>query len=78
VTKPGDDGIIEHDPLAEEADLLTLREARARVTEELHRIRRQLAALEGATSAGGDLAAARARLEHLERVLARLSAGPPA
>jgi hypothetical protein len=78
MTEPGDGGSIEHDPLAEEADLLTLREARARVAEELRRITQQLAALEGAPSADGDLAAARARREHLERVLARLSAGPPA
>lgn len=75
MTEPRD-GIVEHDPLAEEADLLTLREARARVAEELGRVRRQLAALEGDPSADGDLAAARARRERLERALARLS-GPP-
>jgi hypothetical protein len=77
MTEPHD-GVIEHDPLAEEADLLTLREARARLTEELRSVRRQLAALEGTPSAGAELAATRARRDHLEQALARFSAGPPA
>jgi hypothetical protein len=74
VTEPDGQTPIEHDPLAEEADLLTMREARARVTEELRIVRQQVAELERASPANDDLKAMRARREHLERTAARLGA----
>jgi regulator of sirC expression with transglutaminase-like and TPR domain len=75
MTEPDDETAVEHDPLAEEADLLTIREARARVTEELREVRRRLAALEDDPSATEDPAAVRARMEHLERAVARFDVG---
>jgi hypothetical protein len=74
MTEPDDEAAVQHDPLAEEADLLTIREARARIIEELRSVRRQLAALEGNPAAAGDLAAVRARAEHLEGAVARFRA----
>jgi hypothetical protein len=65
--QPADDEVIEHDPLAEEADLLTTVEANARVRELLRDTRRELAEL--TASGAGDL-----ELAHLREKLAQIEA----
>jgi hypothetical protein len=65
--QPADDDVIEHDQLAEEADLLTTVEANARVRELLRDTRRELAEL--TASGAGDL-----ELAHLREKLAQIEA----
>jgi len=66
-----DDQIIEHDQLAEEADLLTTLEANARVRQLLRDTRREIADLtvKGATDL--ELAHLREKLSQVEQALAR-------
>lgn len=65
--QPTGDEVIEHDRLAEEADLLTTVEANVRVRELLRDTRRELAEL--TASGAGDL-----ELAHLREKLAQIEA----
>lgn len=65
--QPTDDYVIQHDRLAEEADLLTTVEANVRVRELLRDTRRELAEL--TASGAGDL-----ELAHLREKLAQIEA----
>jgi hypothetical protein len=68
-----DDAVPQHDPLAEEMDLITFQEADARLYEELARTRSLIERLSAATAPDQEeLAAQQGRLEALERVLLRL------
>ncbi|ROO88029.1 hypothetical protein EDD29_5682 [Actinocorallia herbida] len=61
-------GDAEHDPLADEADLLTIKEARARVVDEIRETERLLE-----TSAGPRRESLNRRLEALKRADARFT-----
>ncbi|ETB36101.1 hypothetical protein N602_25070 [Mycobacterium avium subsp. hominissuis 10-5606] len=65
--QPADDEVIEHDPIAEEHDLLTTLEANARVRELLRDTRRELVEL--TASGAGDLEVA-----HLKEKVAQIEA----
>jgi hypothetical protein len=74
--QPADDEVIEHDRLAEEADLLTSLEANARVRELLRDTRRDLAELT-ATGAGDlELAHLQEKLAQIEAAMRRYPSGP--
>ncbi|WP_328354935.1 hypothetical protein OG976_24570 [Mycobacterium sp. NBC_00419] len=65
----------EHDPLAEEMDLITFQEADARLYRELVRTREVIARLRDAAEVDHDeIAAQQTRLEALGRVRGRISA----
>jgi hypothetical protein len=67
---PSDDR-IEHDRLAEEADLLTTLEANARVRELLRETHREIAELTSAGAAESQLVGPREKLAQLEAALKR-------
>jgi hypothetical protein len=60
----------EHDPLAEDLDLLTSKEGVARLYDELVATRELAASLDGASDPGG-LGEARARIRNLEEAIER-------
>jgi hypothetical protein len=65
----------EHDPLAEDVDLLTSKEGIARLYDELVATRNLVAELEQSRPEGSELAAARDRAQDLEEALARARKG---
>ena len=73
--QPGDDKVIEHDPLAEEADLLTTVEANARVRELLRDTRRELAELTASGAGDLELAHLREKLAQIEAAIKRYPGG---
>ncbi|KKD06668.1 hypothetical protein [Streptomyces sp. WM6386] len=66
---------VEHDPLSEEADLLTIREAQARVTERIRDLRQELQTLRDGGAHPVELEAVRGRLDHLVKAAERLGVG---
>ena len=65
---------VQHDPAAEDLDLLTVLEAKARIQDEVRRSRERVAGLESAgADPNGELGAARARLRALETTADRLA-----
>jgi len=71
---PGD-GVIEHDPVAEENDLLTTLEANARVRELVRDTRREIAELTARGAGDLELAQLREKLAQAEAALARYPSG---
>jgi hypothetical protein len=63
---PGGLGLPEHDPLADEQDLLTVLEAAARLHDELGETRARLAGAESGGAPPGRIEALRRRIEVLE------------
>lgn len=61
----------EHDPLAEDLDLLTVKEAAARLYDELVAVRDRAAELERSGGDPGELAEARERLANLQDAVRR-------
>jgi len=74
--QPADDEVIEHDRLAEEADLLTTQEAHARVRELLRDTRRELAELTASGAGDLELAHLREKLAQVEAAIRRYPSGP--
>lgn len=70
-TSPTSDDDIEHDQLAEEADLLTTLEANARVRELLRDTRRQVDDLIASGASDLELAAPKEKLAQIEAALKR-------
>ena len=66
-----DDDRLEHDQLAEEADLLTTLEANTRVRELLRDTRRQIETLTADGASDLELAAPREKLDQIEAALQR-------
>ncbi|MGX1675486.1 hypothetical protein [Streptomyces sp. NPDC055400] len=66
---------VEHDPLSEDADLLTIREARARITERIRDLRQELETLRDGGAPPVELEAVRGRLNHLIKAAERLGVG---
>jgi hypothetical protein len=66
-----DDEVIEHDRLAEEADLLTTLEANARVRELLRDTRREVAELTANGAGDLELADLREKLAQIEAAIRR-------
>lgn len=64
---------VQHDPAAEDLDLLTVLEAQARIREEVRLSQERVAALEAAAAPAPELAAARSRLRALESTVERLA-----
>ncbi|CDO31230.1 hypothetical protein [Mycolicibacterium porcinum] len=71
-----DDGVIEHDPVAEEHDLLTTLEANARVRELIRDTRREIAVLAAGGAGDLELAHLREKLTQAEAALSRYPTGP--
>ncbi len=69
--KPTDDETIEHDRLADEADLLTTLEANARVRELLRDTRRELAELTASGACDLELVHLREKLAQIEAAIRR-------
>jgi hypothetical protein len=67
-----DEIAVEHDPAAEDLDLLTVLEARARIIEEVRLSRELVMRLAGDGGRADELGAARARLHNLEQAIERL------
>jgi hypothetical protein len=63
---PSDLEAPEHDPIADEQDLLTVKEAAARLNDQLGTVRAELAEAESAGAPSGRLAALRHRIDTLE------------
>lgn len=70
-----DDGVIEHDPVAEEHDLLTTLEANARVRELVRNTRREIADLTAGGAGDLELAQLREKLAQAEAALSRYPTG---
>lgn len=70
-----DDEVIEHDRLAEEADLLTALEANARVRELVRDIRREIAELSARGASDLELIQLKEKLARAEAALARYPSG---
>lgn len=68
---PADLGRPEHDPIADEQDLLTVLEAAARLHDELGETRTRLATAESGGAPPGRIEALRRRIEVLERGIER-------
>ncbi|WP_432194237.1 hypothetical protein [Streptomyces sp. bgisy027] len=66
---------VEHDQLSEEADLLTIREAQARVAERIRDLRQELETLQHGGAGSIELEAVRGRLDHLMEAAERLGLG---
>ncbi|BBX17056.1 hypothetical protein CRI77_11625 [Mycolicibacterium duvalii] len=71
---PGDE-VIEHDPVAEENDLLTTLEANARVRELVRDIRREIAELSAGGAGDLELAQLYEKLAQAEAALSRYPSG---
>ena len=78
MTAPGDgrfDEVIEHDRLAEEADLLTTLEANARVRELLRDTKREIAELTARGAGDLELAQLNEKLAQIEAAIKRYPGG---
>jgi len=71
-TSTGDGPAVRHDPAAEDLDLLTVLEARARILEELQASRQLVRQLAADSGRAAELAAAQARLARLAETIERL------
>lgn len=69
-----DDAAPQHDPLAEEMDLITFQEADARLHEEIGRTRQIIADLRASNDSATELDAQESRFAALESVARRLRA----
>ena len=74
MTETGDDR-PEHDPLAEDLDLMTTKEAAARLYDALVLAREQVAELERAGAGAEQMAGAKARTRDLEDAISRAGKG---